>query len=43
MSMIRRHAFGDTSGLWEIARMPALVVMVLMLAIRLILVWYVTR
>ena len=41
--LIRRHAIGDTSGLWEIARMPALVVTVLMLAIRLILVWYVTR
>jgi hypothetical protein len=42
-ALIRRHAIGDTSGLWEIARMPALVVTVLMLAIRLILVWYVTR
>ena len=41
--MIRRHAFGGTSGLWEIARMPALVVTVLMLAIRPILARYVTR
>ena len=42
-ALIRRHAFGDTSGLWEISRMPALVVTALMLATRLTLVWYVTR
>jgi hypothetical protein len=42
-ALIRRHAFGDTSGLWEIARMPATVVTISMLAIRLILVWYVSR
>ncbi len=42
-AMIRRHAFGDTSGLWEISRLPALVVTALMLAIRLLLVWYVRR
>jgi hypothetical protein len=42
-ALIRRHAFGDTSGLWEISRMPAVVVTLLMLAVRLILVWYVVR
>jgi hypothetical protein len=42
-ALIRRHAFGDTSGLWEISRLPALVVTALMLAIRLLLVWYVRR
>jgi hypothetical protein len=42
-ALIRRQAFGDTSGLWEISRMPALVVTALMLATRLTLVWYVTR
>jgi hypothetical protein len=42
-AVIRRHAFGDTSGLWEISRLPASIVTVLMLAIRLSLVWYATR
>jgi hypothetical protein len=40
-ALIRGHAFGDTSGLWEISKMPALVVTAMMLAIRLLLVWYV--
>jgi hypothetical protein len=42
-ALIGRHAFGDTSGLGEIPRLPALVVTALMLATRLILVWFVTR
>jgi hypothetical protein len=42
-AVIRRHAFGDTSGLWEISRLPASIVTFLMLAIRLSLVWYATR
>jgi hypothetical protein len=42
-ALIRHHAFGDTSGLWQISRLPALVVTALMLAIRLLLVRYVAR
>jgi hypothetical protein len=42
-ALIHHHACGDTSGLWEIARLPALVVTTLMVAIRLLLVGYVTR
>lgn len=42
-ALMRRHAFGDTSGLWEIARLPALVVTLLMLAVRVLLLWYVAR
>ena len=42
-AMIYGHVFGDTSGLWGISRLPALVVTAFMLAIRLVLVWYVTR
>jgi hypothetical protein len=42
-ALVHRHAFGDTSGLWEISRLPAAVVTILMLAIRLLLVWYGTR
>jgi hypothetical protein len=42
-ALVRRHAFGDTSGLWEISWIPALLVTLSMLAIRLVLVWYVLR
>jgi hypothetical protein len=40
-ALIRGHAFGDTSGLWEISRVSAVFLTFSMLAIRLILVWYV--
>lgn len=33
-ALIYRHAFGDTSGLWEISRPAAVVVTTLMLAVR---------
>lgn len=42
-TLIHRHAFGDTSGLWEIAKLPALFMMLLMLAICALLIWYVTQ
>jgi hypothetical protein len=40
-ALIHHHAFGDTSGLWEISKLPAILVTIMMLAIRLILMWYV--
>lgn len=42
-ALIRGHPLGDTSGLWEIARLPALVVTILMLVMRLALVGYFMR
>jgi len=42
-AVVRRHAFGDTSGLWEVAKLPAAVPSALMLATRLLPVWYVAR
>ena len=39
-ALVRGHAFGDTSGLWTIARTPAALVTILLLAVRIFLVWY---
>jgi hypothetical protein len=38
LALIYRHACGDTSGLWKIARIPAVVLTIAMLAIRIGLV-----
>ena len=42
-ALIYKHAFGDTSGLWTIARIPAVVLTVVMLMIRGGILWYVAQ
>ena len=42
-ALLRRHAFGDTSGLWTIAKIPAVLLTVAMLLLRAGILWYVTR
>ena len=42
-ALLHRHAFGDTSGLWTIAKIPAVLLTLAMLLIRGGLLWYVTR
>ncbi len=42
-ALIKRHAFGDTSGLWTIARMPAVLLTLAMLAIRAGVFWFVAQ
>jgi hypothetical protein len=39
-ALVRGHAFGDTSGLWTIAKLPAALLTILMLIVRIFLVWY---
>jgi hypothetical protein len=39
-ALVRGHAFGDTSGLWTIAKLPAIVLTILMLFVRILLIWY---
>jgi hypothetical protein len=39
-ALIRGHAFGDTSGLWIIAKLPAALLTILLLIVRISLVWY---
>jgi hypothetical protein len=39
-ALLRGHAIGDTSGLWTIAKMPAALLTILMLTVRIVLVWY---
>ncbi len=40
-AVIHRRVFGDTSGLWAIARVPTIVMVILMVSVRLMLLWYV--
>ena len=40
-ALMKGHPFGDTSGLWTIARMPAVLLTVAMLAIRGGIFWFV--
>ena len=42
-ALIYKHAFGDTSGLWTISRVPAVLLTVAMLAIRFGVFWYVAQ
>jgi hypothetical protein len=42
-AILRRHPFGDTSGLWNIAPLPALILTTFMVLIRGLLVWYALR
>ena len=41
-ALLRRHAFGHTSGLWTIAKIPAVLVTLAMLLLRAGVLWYVT-
>jgi hypothetical protein len=42
--MVRRtgHAWGDLSGMWFLAKMPTLLLVPALLAIRILLIWYAT-
>ncbi len=42
-ALFHKHAVGDTSGLWTIARIPAVVLTVVMLLIRAGILWYVVQ
>ena len=42
-ALLHRHSVGDTSGLWEIARLPAVVFTVAVIAVKVLLVVYVSR
>jgi hypothetical protein len=39
-ALLRGHAVGDTSGLWTIARVPTVLLTMLMLIVRIFLIWY---
>lgn len=39
-AILYRHPAGDTSGLWSIAKLPALVLTLLMIGLRAALVWW---
>ncbi len=42
-ALLHRHAFGDTSGLWTIAKIPAVLLTLTMLLLRAGVLWYVSR